>query len=552
VFKNISIKTASFARYCLWFLIVASAATIVSGIIARCSANLVWDDAYMLVRYADNILASKTIAWNPNGEPTYGFTSIGFLGIVLSIRMLWPHNAAFTAFASSSLCGLAFIFALMALLCKQIPDRPLLRLAIIALVLFSMALAVSNLTIHFASGMDTTFALAFLTTYLILITWQARASSSISAWLTAIWGGLAFPARPDLLVYTLGLPLAVIVFSKDAQARRRGVLILASSTLMTLVEIFFFAQYFHSPLPLPFYAKTQGIYGEYIRGVYRSVPLRQLYDYVLSFPILVLVVLAAAIIDLREWWQSASAITKGLLFSSLAFAGYYLLFVLQIMPYGQRFYYPTFPALALLAAQSAIIIMDKTRPLYPSPSVIQASSLARKIPMAVLAALLFFLLPQARNQATRIRDSITGGEMARFNLLAEYKSQAANYWFCLDQFSALSDDLMIATTEVGYPAAMNPRKAVIDLSGLNETTIAHSGFSAETFFQQYQPDLIYMPHPHYKEMIQQITNNPYFIAHYELLDSPQTAATLGTALRRDSLYYASMRQLADECSKSHR
>jgi hypothetical protein len=61
-----------------------------------------------------------------------------------------------------------------------------------------------------------------------------------------------------------------------------------------------------------------------------------------------------------------------------------------------------------------------------------------------------------------------------------------------------------------------------------------------------------MPHPHYKEMIQQITNNPYFIAHYELLDSPQTAATLGTALRRDSLYYASMRQLADECSKSHR
>jgi hypothetical protein len=391
-----------------------------------------------------------------------------------------------------------------------------------------------------------------LTTYLLLITWQARASSSISAWSTAIWGGLAFLARPDLLVYTLGLPLAVIVFSKDAQARRRGVLILATSALMTLVEIFFFAQYFHSPLPLSFYAKTQGIYGEYIRGEYRSVPLRQLYDYAFSFPVLILVVLAAAIIDFRGWWQMTSAITKGLLFSSLAFVGYYLFFVLQIIPYGQRFYYPAFPALAFLGAQSAIIIVDKVRLLHPPPSVIQESSLARKIPIVVLVTLLFFLLPQATSQATRIRDSIASGEMAKFNLLAEYESHATNYWFCLDQFSTLPDDLVIATTEVGYPAAMNPRKVIIDLSGLNETTIAHSGFSAGTFFQQHQPDLIYMPHPDYKEMIEQISSDPDFMAHYEVFAPSLTSTKLGTALRRDSPYYTSMQQIMDECSKSHR
>src|SRR4029453_7354546 len=43
----------------------------------------VWDDSYMFVRYADNLRAFHTVAWNPGGAPTYGLTSPLFLSVVL-------------------------------------------------------------------------------------------------------------------------------------------------------------------------------------------------------------------------------------------------------------------------------------------------------------------------------------------------------------------------------------------------------------------------------------------------------------------------------------
>jgi len=41
-----------------------------------------WDDAYMFSRYAHNILNNGAIAWNPDGVPTYGATSLLYLAVV--------------------------------------------------------------------------------------------------------------------------------------------------------------------------------------------------------------------------------------------------------------------------------------------------------------------------------------------------------------------------------------------------------------------------------------------------------------------------------------
>ncbi len=76
--------------------------------------------------------------------------------------------------------------------------------------------------------------------------------------------------------------------------------------------------------------------------------------------------------------------------------------------------------------------------------------------------------------------------------------------------------------------------------------IAHNGFSTDSFFQSYQPDLIYMPHPDYREMSQQINADPYFKDHYELFSSSDLSTTMALALNKDSEYYERMLQIVSD------
>jgi hypothetical protein len=124
-----------------------------------------------------------------------------------------------------------------------------------------------------------------------------------------------------------------------------------------------------------------------------------------------------------------------------------------------------------------------------------------------------------------------------------YTKKFGDYWFCLDKFSKLPNDCSFATTEIGYPLAMNPERTIIDLAGLNETSIAHNGFSADYFFRTYQPDLIYMPHPSYDIIDSQIRNDQYFVSHYELFSSTMISARMGIAIHKDSRYFSRLRDI---------
>ena len=144
------------------------------------------------------------------------------------------------------------------------------------------------------------------------------------------------------------------------------------------------------------------------------------------------------------------------------------------------------------------------------------------------------------------------GNLVEFDILDTYKKRWQTYWFGLDGFSRLPDDLVLATTEIGLPAAMNPRKTIVDLSGLNETAFAHHGFSADHLFQTYCPDLIYLPHPHYTRIIEQIINSPFFIQYYEHFPALELGTEMGVALWRGSRYYPEMRAVLDRGASGSR
>jgi hypothetical protein len=118
----------------------------------------------------------------------------------------------------------------------------------------------------------------------------------------------------------------------------------------------------------------------------------------------------------------------------------------------------------------------------------------------------------------------------------------SEYWYRLDRFVSLPDDLVIAATEVGLPGVLAPRKTIVDLAGLNESQFARHPFSAERLFARYRPDLLYMPHPNYAEMNRAIEER-LDAEGYDFHTARELDVDFGVAIRRDSRHYDAMRRI---------
>ena len=265
-------------NHVLWLLAITFLAFIITKVALRFSGVSVWDDAFMFVRYADNILAGGTVSFNPGGEATYGLTSIAFLAIVLPIRMLVPGSPALTAVVASSVCGILFIGLLIALLKTWIGSKNAqLTSVAVVLALGSLALAIGHFSVHFVTGMDTMFALAFITAYIFMSKWHETSSSLLSMLLTGCMGGLAFSVRPDLMIYAAIIPATVLLFAGTRKVRLMAIALMTVTGVVTLLQMLLYYLYLNSPLPLPFYAKGLNLYGEAIQDLYRLTPWRELF-----------------------------------------------------------------------------------------------------------------------------------------------------------------------------------------------------------------------------------------------------------------------------------
>ncbi|MDE2887845.1 MAG: hypothetical protein OXR72_06490 [Gemmatimonadota bacterium] len=521
------------------FALVICGSILGLGVLARFSAGSVVDDAYMFVRYADHVLSDGRLAWNPGGEATYGPTSLLYLAVVACMRTFATENAAFTAALSSLTAGLCFLGLLFGLIWRYADvTRTGKRLLILA-AFFAIAASAHDVASHFVSGMDTTFALAFLTAYI----WIGKSNERTWSWSgglwMGLWGGLAFFARPDLLIYSFLVPASMVVFGSDSTRVRHGLWILGLTAAVAGGQAWFASACFNSPLPLSFYAKGLTLYSSYFVEQYRLVPYVEGLSYLASYWYLFLIIGSDLAFNFRAWRFRVSAVEKGLLVATCMFLVYYLFFVLQIMPSPQRFYYPTLPALLFLATQGAVRLVERI------PETVRREFSAAASPVYVFMVFLMLgcLLPSALTVSRGVGSRVYRGNLLNFDIYANYRERLSAYWFRLDVFSRLPDDLVIATTEVGCPAAMNPDKQIVDLTGLNETDFAHEGFSADRLFETYRPDLIYMPNPHYRGMIAQIANHPHFVENYAHFPASALGAAMGIALRRESGHYPQMHDI---------
>ena len=517
-----------------WCLIGASVSVLVVALLARFTIGAVWDDAYIVLRYADRLIATGVLSWNPGEPPTYGLTSPLFLGVVVPIRAGVDTSPALAALLSSLVCGVIAIWLMLRLTRAASVISPTDQTPAATLLFVSLALSGGRLADHLSSGMDTAFAMAWLSVYFLLV---ARRGPSAAA-LAGVWGGLAFLARPDLLLFTLSTPV-VLALTSSTGADRAAAFRMLRSTLITLaIQLAFTTWYFGSTLPLPFHAKGGNLYGESIRETYAGVAWAQLRAFVRSFWPLFLMAAVGILMDPRRWWRRDEPLEKGILAGVLLFLGYHAFFVLPIMYYSQRFYYPALPALAYLAARAV------SRLLESGPPIAAWGGPARMV--AALAVLLAIAgVAHSGLSEWRALESVrAAGRFGGFDVSRHFTEGGMDrVWPGLDTIAALPDDVTIATTEVGFPAVMNPGKRIIDLAGLNNTDIALSRRSPSELLHREQPDVLYLPHPDYREMNRAVRNESDLLAAYEMASEASSPPTLDLAIRRSSPHYEALRLL---------
>ena len=509
-------------------LVVLFAGTLALAIAVRFLQEGVWDDGYMFVRYADNLLHEGRLAWNPGGPGTYGLTGLAFLAVVVPVRLLLPGNALMAATLSSLLCGFVFLASLVPLVRRRLAGHRLRGLYALWIV-FGLAIGARVLCVYFTNGMDTSLGMAFLA--FVLLLWDRKSAP----WLLGLAGGLAFWIRPDLLAFTLTIPAAVALL--DRSQRRAALLALGITIAVVAVQMALSRHFLHSALPLAFYAKSGQLYRDlWFEQVSAAHELGQ-------FVVAYLFLFAPLAIWLATGWRRhANALQKAILASLVLFVGYHVLVVTPILGEHARFFHPALPAVIYLAIDAIAALVD------PVADRLRALVQALEWPARTLAIVLLLLplLQQDARLAFELRQWTLTENHTGLSLEQTFPHLGAFIWYRFDRFARLPDDLVVATTEVGEPAVMAPHKTIIDMAGINDTEFALAPLTADRLLAQ-KPDLIYLPPPAYRGMLRQLRESAAFQRDYVLYEGDRIKpALLGVAIRRSSRHFGAMQRIISE------
>ncbi len=97
---------------------------------------------------------------------------------------------------------------------------------------------------------------------------------------------------------------------------------------------------------------------------------------------------------------------------------------------------------------------------------------------------------------------------------------------------------MVAASEVGYVAASAPQVKVLDLVGLNDTSIARHGFAMD-YLLSAQPDVIWFPHYDYTHQRGVMMSDPRLLSQYDFYPG---AANFGLAVRTTGRFHDQVEQ----------
>lgn len=526
------------ARQAFLFLALLCGGLLLCLLVLRFSGASVWDDAYFSVRYADHLLENGVYSWNVGEDPAFGITSVLHGGWVTLLRLVLGGSPAFLLLWGSLLLGLLALYLILRLLLHYSDLNGRFYWHALAFLALTVGFNAPQLSVHFVSGMDTTLAMAYLALYLLVVKRFEPQLSPGKSLLIGVLGGLAYFVRPDLLVFTVGVPLALALFSKRRLMQLQAAYMLIFTSFALISQVFFTTQTFGTFLPLGFYAKSLHTTGEALQSAYRFTSFTQFGTFLAVNWLPILAILLGVVLNFRAWRGAFTIADKALALCLAGFGLYHLFLVVPVMGYAARFYYPAWPVLLYLGARSFVHLLN-VRPAWNAQLTRWLQPKKFRLLLGVLAVVLALVAWPQRPPNVRSR-------LGKFSMEAVYAELGQHNWPLLDRFSILPDDLRIASTELGILSAMNPHKTIYDLVGLNDQELAQQGFDPQRLVRIQRPDLIYMPHPDYAEMIAALRADPDFQADYLLFEAEDLGAYLGVALRRDSPFFHQMQFIATD------
>lgn len=508
----------------VWALLVAVAALIAPawGSISR--GPTIFDDSYMFWRYAMHLREGLGLAWNPDGIQTYGLTS--HLWVLATLPFTWvPLHPGYVLPIASSLVGALALVAMglgLAAHAKSaiLRDRPMAT-AIVALPL----LINPFFTFHLSTGMDTMLSFAAHTLIVLTVLGYLAEPGSQRAALVGVAAFAAVLTRPENGLVALGVPFLAFVWQRRFERWQdlAGLVVLPAGLIG--IELVVCHLVFGVPLPLSFYAKSLHIYAGFVNPENAVQNLFMAVAMALPF-----VAVAFAAGERRDLGFIAAFLVPVL----LTFA--YLLTMRQVMGWIGRYYLPFLPYLVI----PAMLLLDRR---LAGTSGLKPTAVRIGMAFAAVVAAVVVSWPAQRGLEAAYMKAILPARIATPPLptLAEAGTKPPKRaWFDVIQQVAdeivapLPDDAVIAASEVGYLGVAAKGKALIDLVGLNDTTIGRRGFSMDYLLSR-KPDLIWMPSDDYTGLIASIYSDARLFERYMVV---RNAFNYGIAIRRDGPYTA--------------
>jgi hypothetical protein len=490
---------------------------------------LLFDDAYMFLRYAHNLRHGLGYSWNPDGVHTYGPTSL-LWALATFVLSFWPTGSWTQLLIGSGMCSIGAAVA-TAWAVSANARTPFMRRLLYVLPLVVVPLAGSAVFEHNQfNGMETMLGMALCAVFLgLALRWRAGRTHPAAVGAAAL---LLLLARPESGLVGFLLPGLLWWFTEGERPPLRSLLVVYGVFLGgTAIELSACKLYFDTPVPLSVYLKGKAAYEGYSGIWHPELLLVFFLDGCQVF------LVALVLLYRRTDWR----LLLCCFVPALVVFGY-LQTVTQIMGFYARYFAPYMP----LVVVPVLLLLDRRLADEDWLTTrLQRVRAAAAVAMVLLLVALSTAAVQAKIRQVEHRPR-TEYVAAQLTIDATQPLPQTSWQ---DMMLSVTDDLLAplppggtyAASEVGYLGERVPRGTVIDLAGLNDTTIARKGFHMDDLLSR-KPDLIWMPHSDYTYLRGIMFSDPRLLAAYDIYAG---AGNYGIALRKDStLRPAIERQMA--------
>lgn len=406
------------------------------------------EDAAMLLRYSNHLAHGAGITWNVGEHPVEGATDFLYMATIAGVAKLSHRDALFACRLLLALCSMLVPLTIYA--CSRWTLRANAWLA------FALGLYIA--CIPSGGYLTSGFGAPFMMLVVALATWAGLAivqSPAQISWLSAIRFSLLALAigltRPEGNVLAILLLCSLVFLRRPRQSTR--LLLVFGTVFVGLGGAYFLwrLHYFGWPLPNAFYVKGGG-----------HLHLQGLGNAIENIAKLLWPLIPLAVLAIRN--RQRATILAALM---IPLAGYTLVWVLLSNENNHLFRFQM-PVLPLVLLYLPLLLENVFAEMSFSPQLLPRSG---RIALGVAGAAYLLGACACLYKAVQSPFPENSGETFATHL-AQYSARGYT----------------MAVTEAGTFPYYSGWKS-IDLLGLNDRTIAHTGLS-ESYLDQYKPELI--------------------------------------------------------------